>query len=212
MHSLIVPIQLFPTSQRDIPFQRVLRGGRIRGKTVELAIRWGEEKKKERKGSRPANCLSSFLFPLGGNRKKNIQRGKLKQGEGECFSLFLFLKETEDFPFFTTAEERLEELNLFVALMESVSIQGTKIIVIKNSDRRLCLRKKEGKVRERNAERRCEFPCSVTTQVFSYRRCFYSLKLSSRRYYLYRFIHYREIKMQCFDSPYPNPCSSSDLN
>lgn len=133
MHSLIVPIQLFPTSQRDIPFQRVLRGGRIRGKTVELAIRWGEEKKKERKGSRPANCLSSFLFLLGGNRKKNIQRGKLKQGEGKCFSLFLFLKETEDFPFFTTAEERLEELNLFVALMESVSIQGTKIIVIKNT-------------------------------------------------------------------------------
>lgn len=157
MHSLIVPIQLFPTSQRDIPFQRVLRGGRIRGKTVELAIRWREEKKKERKGSRPANCLSSFLFPLGGNRKKNIQRGKLKQGEEECFSLFLFLKETEDFPFFTTAEERLEELNLFVALMESVSIQGTKIIVIKNSDRRLCLRKKEGK--------RCEFPlCS--RQIF----------------------------------------------
>lgn len=132
MHSLIVPIQLFPTSQRDIPFQRVLRGGRIRGKTVELAIRWGEEKKKERKGSRPANCLSSFLFLLGGNRKKNIQRGKLKQGEGECFSL-LFLKETEDFLFSTTAEERLEELNLFVALIESVSIQGTKIIVIKNT-------------------------------------------------------------------------------
>lgn len=93
----------------------------------------GRRKKKERKGSRPANCLSSFLFPLGGNRKKNIQRGKLKQGEGECFSLFLFLKETEDFPFFTTAEERLQELNLFVALMESVSIQGTKIIVIKNT-------------------------------------------------------------------------------
>ena len=117
----------------------------------------GRRKKKERKGSRPANCLSSFLFLLGGNRKKNIQRGKLKQGEGECFSLFLFLKETEDFPFFTTAEERLEELNLFVALMESVSIQGTKIIVIKNSDRRLCLRKKERK--------RCEFPlCS--RQIF----------------------------------------------
>lgn len=62
VHSLIVPIQLFPTSQRDIPFQRVLRGGRIRGKTVELAIRWGKGEKKKKKGKkRIVACKLSLL-------------------------------------------------------------------------------------------------------------------------------------------------------
>lgn len=94
MHSLIVPIQLFPTSQRDIPFQRVLSSAEeLRGKTVELGDSMergrGKKKEEERKGLLLACCKLSLLVFLffcffwegGGNCKKNIQRGKLKRGE-----------------------------------------------------------------------------------------------------------------------------------
>lgn len=90
MHSLIVPIQLFLTSQRDIPFQRVLRGGRIRGKTVELAIRWGEEKKKGEK--RIAACKLSLLVSLssGGKSQEKYSAWKIKARGGRMFlSLFI---------------------------------------------------------------------------------------------------------------------------
>lgn len=67
MHSLIVPIQLFPTSQRDIPFQRVLSSAEeLRGKTVELgdSMERGKGKKKGRGKKRivVGNCLSLFSF------------------------------------------------------------------------------------------------------------------------------------------------------
>lgn len=69
MHSLIVPIQLFPTSQRDIPFQRVLSSAEeLRGKTVELgdSMERGRGKKRKRKEKDccwpAANCLSLFSF------------------------------------------------------------------------------------------------------------------------------------------------------
>lgn len=73
MHSLIVPIQLFPTSQRDIPFQRVLSSAEeLRGKTVELgdSMERGKGKKK-------------------GRGKKRIVVGLL-QIVSPCFPFFLF--------------------------------------------------------------------------------------------------------------------------
>lgn len=73
MHSLIVPIQLFPTSQRDIPFQRVLSSAEeLRGKTVELGDSMergrGKKKEEERKGlllEIVSPCFPFFLFFFG---------------------------------------------------------------------------------------------------------------------------------------------------
>lgn len=80
MHSLIVPIQLFPTSQRDIPGSPRRKNTREDG--GRTAIRWGggEKKRRGRKGLWPLQIVSPcFSFFQGeGNWKKNIQRGKLK--------------------------------------------------------------------------------------------------------------------------------------
>lgn len=64
MHSLIVPIQLFPTSQRDIPGSPRRKNTREDG--GRTAIRWGGGEKK--KGGEEKDCglcklsLLVFLF------------------------------------------------------------------------------------------------------------------------------------------------------
>lgn len=101
MHSLIVPIQLFPTSQRDIPFQRVLSSAEeLRGKTVELgdSMERGKGKKKGRGKKRivvgllqiVSPCFPFFLFFLGRGRKLQEKYSAWKiKARGESLSYLL---------------------------------------------------------------------------------------------------------------------------
>lgn len=142
VHSLIVPIQLFPTSQRDIPGSPRRKNTREDG--GRTAIRWGGgEKKKEGKKRivASANCLSLFFFFSRGRKLEEKYSARKIKVTRERVSLLLsyLLRRTKDFSFYT--KEMLEGLNLFC------NLNG---IVIKSRDCRICLWEKEGgEVREK---------------------------------------------------------------
>lgn len=102
MHSLIVPIQLFPTSQRDIPGSPRRKNTREDG--GRTAIRWGGGKKKKEGKKRivaSANCLSLFFFFSRGRKLEEKYSARKIKVTRERVSLLLsyLLRKNEGFFF-----------------------------------------------------------------------------------------------------------------
>lgn len=219
MHSLIVPIQLFPTSQRDIPGSPRRKNTREDG--GRTAIRWGRrgggrEGKKRIVAS--ANCGLSlfFFFSRGRKLEEKYSARKIKVKESPLL-LSCLLRRTKDFCFYK--EKMLEGLNLFC------NLNG---IVIKSRE------KEGGEAREKTRRswqarlstnrivvtNECNFLNSYFSSTLEYSRVhvsFLQLEIFFIKPTLFIIVlerlRYTLVAIQCFNSLYLNLlCSSLDFN